>query len=468
MKRLNVRLAASVSVLLLASLACEFSFSSAKVENVRLAMDSEGAAPALSFGQQDPIFLVGDLANAPDDTKLKTTWLAVDVAGAAPETVIDEVELVTGSGTFNFSLEPGNSPWPPGKYRVDLYFNGELYQPFEYEVKQTIQPIVETLRLSQDAQGNKTTLSFSPEDPIYLVGNLLYSYGNSKIRVVWSALTAQGELAPGVVHQQEQALASGPFSFEFVSDLKSWPAGSYSVDLFLEDILVQTINFQVQSVESTGTVDLVKIYTARDSDGALETSVFAPGETFYVVADLINAAQGAEIEANWKAVEVQGFEPDEVISEPHVFDFTEGTFSISLANNDGEWPEGKYAVDLFVNGVFRYTHPFMVSSIKVLETYMAFDQAGARKTSIFGVNDPFYLLFKLQNAPENTKITTDWIQLGETAEQNNVLNESDYTFSSGDYYVELTSDTGTWLVGDYLVNLFVNDYLYTPVYFTVE
>lgn len=468
MKRFNLKLLASAAALVLAAIACEFSFSSAGLENVGLALDENGTAMSTSFGQQDIIYLVGELSNAPDDTHLKTTWLALEVADIAPETVIDEAELTTGSGAFNFSLEQSSALWPPGKYRVDLYLNDELFEQYEYEVKQTIPPVVERLRLAQDAQGDQSTLSFSPEDTIFLRGDLKNSPGSSLVRVVWSALQAQGELLAGVIDQQEQSLGSGPFSIKLQSGLSAWPEGSYSVDVFLDEILVQTLEFQVQGAAETGSGSLENIYTAWDSDGVQASDVFAPKDTFYVIADLVNAPQGAQVNALWKAESVPGFEPDEVISEPQVFEFEEGSFSISLANDQAKWTEGAYAVEMLVNGVSAGSHRFMVTKTRLSDVFMAYDQAGERQTEVFGTADPFYVLFTLENAPEDTKVSTRWLTLNEESQPDDVLNVWDYTFGSGGYYVELTTDSGTWLSGSYAVQLYLQDYLYQQVDFSVE
>ncbi len=89
----NFKLSLAVLAIFLVTIACEFSFSSANVENLRLARDEAGQQTTTQFEPTDTFYLVGDLSNAPDDTKLKAIWTAVEVEGVEPNLVIQEREL---------------------------------------------------------------------------------------------------------------------------------------------------------------------------------------------------------------------------------------------------------------------------------------------------------------------------------------------------------------------------------------
>lgn len=115
--------------------ACEFSASTANIKNAALARDEAGTQPTSTFEPNETFYLVADLANAPDETKVKAVWSAVNVgAAAAPNTVIDQAELTTGSGKLTFNLTPDGS-WAPGAYKVELFLNGELNQTLDLTVK---------------------------------------------------------------------------------------------------------------------------------------------------------------------------------------------------------------------------------------------------------------------------------------------------------------------------------------------
>jgi hypothetical protein len=99
-----------------------------------MAFDSAGDQPTTIFGQNDVLYAVVQLTNAPDDTVVKAIWIAVDVEGVDPDFQIEETELETGSGELYFELS-NTSPWPTGSYRVDLYLNGEMNQSLSFIIQ---------------------------------------------------------------------------------------------------------------------------------------------------------------------------------------------------------------------------------------------------------------------------------------------------------------------------------------------
>lgn len=123
-----------LAVLLLASLACNFGASTANIKEAKMYRDSEGTQATTTFTPQDTFYCIVELANAPDDTKVKAVWTAVDVEGNEPNTPIDEAEMEYGSGTLTFDLT-NNGPWPAGKYKVEIYLNDKLDRTLEFSVQ---------------------------------------------------------------------------------------------------------------------------------------------------------------------------------------------------------------------------------------------------------------------------------------------------------------------------------------------
>ena len=120
--------------LLLASLACEFSASTANIAEVWMSADEAGDQRVTSYSQDAIFYAQVDLQNAPEDTVLKAVWTAVDVQDTDPNLVITETEFTTDSGVINFNLSNDNL-WPTGTYKVDIYMNGELSKTLEFEVQ---------------------------------------------------------------------------------------------------------------------------------------------------------------------------------------------------------------------------------------------------------------------------------------------------------------------------------------------
>ena len=134
MTRKRTTLILTVAALILASLACSFSASTANIKDAYLTADPDGGQSTEVFSPDQTFYLVVDLANAPEDTVLKATWIAVEVEDVEPDFVIEEVEIATGLPIVTFDLA-NEYYWPIGNFRVDLYLDGELDQSLEFEVR---------------------------------------------------------------------------------------------------------------------------------------------------------------------------------------------------------------------------------------------------------------------------------------------------------------------------------------------
>jgi hypothetical protein len=124
----------ALMALVLSTLACEFSASTANIADAWMSADEDGAERVTAFAQDAVFYAQVDLQNAPDDTTLKAVWTAVDAQDTEPNFVINETELATGDGLVHFTLSNDNL-WPTGKYKVDLFMNGELANTLEFEVR---------------------------------------------------------------------------------------------------------------------------------------------------------------------------------------------------------------------------------------------------------------------------------------------------------------------------------------------
>jgi len=134
MKNMFQKLWFVLAVLLLTSLACSFSASTAKVSDVSMARDEQGNESTSFFAQDEVFYCFVTLANAPEDTALKAVWKTVNVEGEQAGLILDEAELKAGSGKHQFSISNQNL-WPLGVYAVEIYLNNELQQTLEFHVE---------------------------------------------------------------------------------------------------------------------------------------------------------------------------------------------------------------------------------------------------------------------------------------------------------------------------------------------
>ncbi len=94
------------------------------------------------------------------------------------------------------------------------------------------------------------------------------------------------------------------------------------------------------------------IRMATDETGKTPTSTYAPGDTFYVLADLNGLSKGSTVEAKWYAVDAQGVGPNTLINtSDYQYQPGIGYLHFDLSTSDGgNWPVGTYKVELYLDG----------------------------------------------------------------------------------------------------------------------
>ena len=89
-----------------------------------------------------------------------------------------------------------------------------------------------------------------------------------------------------------------------------------------------------------------------NATGTTVTSTYAPGDAFFVFADVSGLSAGSPMEAQWFAVNAQGMAPGSLIStSKYVYEPGVAKVYFQLTTSDGsDWPTGSYRVQLFLNG----------------------------------------------------------------------------------------------------------------------
>jgi hypothetical protein len=373
MDRARSSIVVALAALIIASLACNFSVSSANISDAWLARDKDGIERTTIFEPQDIFYAIVKLSNAPDDTTVKATWTAVDVAGTDANTYLDETELTQGDGTLTFNLSNDNL-WPAGKYKVDLYLNDKLDRTLDFEVTggtapdptatpetpSAGAPSIGDAYTARDQDGADPTTVFAPEDAFYAIIDLADAPDQATVKVIWTAVQVQGEAPDTYLREDELTTDSGQLYFQ-LSNNDLWSEGTYKADIYLNDVLVRTLEF---SVASSGTSSpsasgfIQDALLARDSDGNEPTTVFSPGDIFYAIVDVVNAPEDTTLEAYWYAVQAEGVEPNYLIDQTSVTG-GDDTYTFNLSNTD-PWPTGDYKVEIYVNGSLELTLEFTV------------------------------------------------------------------------------------------------------------
>ena len=238
----------SVLALVLVTLACSFSASTANIKDAYLARN-EGAEKTTEFTQEEVVYCIVELANAPDDTKVKAVWYVVEAEGQTPNFLIDEKEMTQGDGLVNFSLE-SDQLWPVGKYKVELYLNDKLDRTLEFQVKgaPAEQPSgagISDAQLARDENGNDLTTIFKPEDVFYCIVELSDAPDDTSVKSAWTAVAVEGSEPNTFIDEAEITSGSGTLTFD-LSNNDLWPVGKYKVDIYLNGQLDRTLEFEVQ------------------------------------------------------------------------------------------------------------------------------------------------------------------------------------------------------------------------------
>lgn len=99
--------------------------------------------------------------------------------------------------------------------------------------------------LASDIKGVFTTNKYKPDQVIYLFFDINDPSNKNIIRIVWSVVDVKGFL-PGAIRSDITDVATVK-NYKTLSNHSAnpWPAGKYKVDLYLNDNLQQTIEFEI-------------------------------------------------------------------------------------------------------------------------------------------------------------------------------------------------------------------------------
>jgi len=105
---------------------------------------------------------------------------------------------------------------------------------------------------------------------------------------------------------------------------------------------------------------------------------------------------------------------------------------------------------------------------RLTEAWMAQDYNGEQPTSIFGQQDTFYCIARLENSGAESAVRAVWTAIsGEGVEPNTPIDQVELATRSGALHFEL-SNAGPWPVGVYQVELYLNGELDRTLEFIVQ
>ena len=104
---------------------------------------------------------------------------------------------------------------------------------------------INSATIALDNEGAQPTTTFAPSDTFYCIVDLQNAPDDTVVKAAWTAVDVADTEANTAIDETELTSGSGTLHFELSND-NAWPAGTYKVDLYINDKLAQTVEFNVQ------------------------------------------------------------------------------------------------------------------------------------------------------------------------------------------------------------------------------
>ncbi|GAB4455025.1 MAG: hypothetical protein Fur0044_49400 [Anaerolineae bacterium] len=101
-------------------------------------------------------------------------------------------------------------------------------------------------KLAKDPEGSQPTTTFAQDEAFYCVVQLANAPDDTHVKAVWTVIEAENTDPNLVINETKIDSGDGQIHFDLTND-KLWPAGKYKVDLYLNDKLDRTLEFQVEA-----------------------------------------------------------------------------------------------------------------------------------------------------------------------------------------------------------------------------
>jgi len=111
---------------------------------------------------------------------------------------------------------------------------------------------------------------------------------------------------------------------------------------------------------------------------------------------------------------------------------------------------------------------FNASTANISEAFMARDNQGASRTTVFAQDEIFYCIVQLANAPDDTTVKVVWYAVNaQDTDPNLLIDQVEITSGDGIIPFNLTNN-GLWPLGTYKAEIYLNDTLDRTLNFEVQ
>jgi len=109
---------------------------------------------------------------------------------------------------------------------------------------------------------------------------------------------------------------------------------------------------------------------------------------------------------------------------------------------------------------------FNATTANIKDAYLVTDEASGTKTTSYTQDQPFLFVVEQANAPDDTKVKAVWYSVDEAGKATQFVEKEMVTGGSPVNFT--ATNNGPWPVGNYKVELYLNDKLNKTVEFAVQ
>jgi len=104
---------------------------------------------------------------------------------------------------------------------------------------------ISSAKMTSDEGGTQETSVFAPDQIFYCIVELANAPDDTVVKAVWTAVSVQDTDPNTLIDSSTLTSGDGTLTFNLTNN-SAWPVGSYKVELYLNDKLDRTLEFEVR------------------------------------------------------------------------------------------------------------------------------------------------------------------------------------------------------------------------------
>jgi hypothetical protein len=247
--------------------------------------------------------------------------------------------------------------------------------------------------------------------------------------------------------------------------------------LLLAAICMLAVTFSCKFSASTANISKVTLCkgVTEKTEPVEPTTVFPQDQdVFNCVVHVANAPSDTKVRSIWVGLDTE-LGKDMTIDSVEFTIEKDSDVHFSLTRGKKFWPVGKFQVKLYLDGKFDRDVDFTVEKTTVITDIMTCKgvteaMEAIAPTTVFPRDQQvFHCVLTVLNVQGETKVKSVWVAVDVGDVKDTKIDEATLTTSKDQtLHFSLGKDTGYWPVGEYRLDLYVNEKPKNSVEFSVE